>query len=249
MSKEEKLEKRLQIMYALQQVDLKLNDLEELKGDLPFAVKELQEKMAGLEAQFREQEDTVKSSRIERDKHDVDVAATREKIERYKAQQYQVRTNKQYDALTREIDSGEATIVKLEKEMDALADRSRVAGETAESLRGALGEARKAFQERERELDEVSRATEEEELQLKHEREKLVARLEKKDLATYERIREAKDGKAVVAVKRNACGGCFNFVPAQRILELRKNKNIFTCEHCGRILVSDEIVQTSSHVV
>ncbi|MEE9225282.1 MAG: C4-type zinc ribbon domain-containing protein [Bacteroidota bacterium] len=236
-------------MYALQQVDLKLDELEKLKGDLPSAVKDLQEKIAGLESQVKEQQDTIKSSRIERDKYDVDVAAIREKSERYKAQQFQVRTNKQYDALTKEIDTAEATIAKLEREMDSLADKSRLSKEKMEALQGTLEETKKAVRERQHELDEVSKASEEEELQLNHEREKLVSRLERKDLIMYERIRKAKDGTAVVAVKRNACGGCFNFVPAQRILELRKNNRIFTCEHCARILVSDEIVQTSANLV
>lgn len=249
MGKEENLENKLRKLYSLQQVDLKLDELEELKGDLPSAVMDLQEKVAGLETQVKEQENTIKSSMIERDRHDVDVAALREKIERYKAQQFQVRTNKQYDALTREIEMAETTIVKLEKEMDALADTSRFAREQMEAHQIKLEETRKTLRERQRELEEVSKSNEDEELQLGHEREKLVVRLDKKDMAMYERIRKAKDGMAVVPVKRNACGGCFNFVPAQRILELRKNNRIFMCEHCGRILVSDEIVHTSANLV
>ncbi len=236
-------------LYALQKVDLKLDELEELKGDLPSAVEDLEEKIAALESQVKEQEDTIKSSKIQRDKYDIDVAAFREKLERYKAQQFQVRTNKQYDALTREIDGAERTIVKLDREMDILADTSRLAREKVESLQGTSDEVREALRDRQRELDEVSKANEEEELELNHEREKIVTRLERNDLAMYERIRKAKDGTAVVAVKRNACGGCYNFVPAQRILELRRNNRIFTCEHCGRILVSDEIVHTSTNLV
>lgn len=249
MSKEGTLENRLRRLYALQQTDLKLDELDELKGDLPSTIEELREKIARLESQVKQQEDTIKSSMIERDKYDIDVATLREKIERYKAQQFQVRTNKQYDALTREIDGAERTIVKLEREMDILADTSRLAREKIESLQGTLDEVRKALQDRQRELDEVSKANEEEELELNHEREKIVTRLERNDLALYERIRKAKAGTAVVPVKRNACGGCYNFIPAQRILELRKNNRIFTCEHCGRILVSDEIVHTSKNLV
>lgn len=249
MNKEENLENKLRWLYALQQVDLKLDELEELKGDLPTAVEELQEKIGALEAQVKEQNQTIKSSMIERDKLDVEVSTLHEKIERYKSQQYEVRTNKQYDALTREIDTAKASIVKMEKDMDALADQSRFAREKMESLQSTLDEMRKTLGERQRELDEVSKANEEEELKLTHERKKLLVRLEKKDLPMYERIRKAKDGTAVVPVRRNACGGCHNFIPAQRILELRKNNRIFTCEHCGRILVSDEIVQANANLV
>jgi predicted nucleic acid-binding Zn-ribbon protein len=97
-----------------------------------------------------------------------------------------------------------------------------------------LGEKRAA-------LAEVSKTTEEEEGKLRHEREKIVHRVAKGDLAQYERIRKAKKGKAVVPVRRAACGGCFARVPPQKLLELRQNSKIYLCEHCGRIIVSDEI--------
>ncbi|MEX0602098.1 MAG: C4-type zinc ribbon domain-containing protein, partial [Bacteroidota bacterium] len=80
---------------------------------------------------------------------------------------------------------------------------------------------------------------------LRHEREKLVARIEKNDIRVYERIRKAKRGRAVVLVRRDACGGCFKKVPPQTMQELRKNSRILTCEHCGRIVVSDEIARAA----
>ena len=91
-------------------------------------------------------------------------------------------------------------------------------------------------------LEEVSKSTEEEELQFQHKRDKVLVHVAKPDLTAYERIRRAKKGKAVVPVKRGACGGCFARVTPQKLLELRQNNKIYQCEHCGRILVSDEIV-------
>ena len=102
------------------------------------------------------------------------------------------------------------------------------------------------LQEKKNELEHVNNEHEEEELKLNHEREKLVVRIDKNDLRAYERIRRAKDGKAVVPVRRNACGGCYKRVPPQTVLELRKHSKIIACEHCGRILVSDEIVNDSA---
>jgi hypothetical protein len=95
----------------------------------------------------------------------------------------------------------------------------------------------------------VSKSTEVEELQFNHQRQKVVARIAKPDLAAYERIRRAKRGMAVVPVKKGACGGCFNRVPPQKLLELRQNDRLYTCERCGRIIVSDEIAETSAKVL
>ena len=99
--------------------------------------------------------------------------------------------------------------------------------------------------DRRKELREVNKEHEKEELRLGHEREKLVARIEKDQLDRYLRIRKAKGGKAVVPIRRGACGGCFSRVPPQKILEIRQNSKLYSCENCGRILVSDRIVEAS----
>ena len=103
--------------------------------------------------------------------------------------------------------------------------------------------AQKNLEEKRTALAEVSRLTEDEELHFQHERQKAIARINKGDLAAYERIRKAKKGMAVVPLKKGACGGCFNRVPPQKLLELRQNERMYTCERCGRIIVSDEIVE------
>jgi hypothetical protein len=129
--------------------------------------------------------------------------------------------------------------------MELLEGKAVLAKGDAELLTPEIDELQKELTERQKELDAVNKEHEQEELRLNHEREKLVAKLTTSDYQFYERIRNAKEGKAVVAVKRNSCGGCFNRVTPQRILELRKNDAIITCERCGRILVSDEIADRS----
>jgi predicted nucleic acid-binding Zn-ribbon protein len=116
-------------------------------------------------------------------------------------------------------------------------------------VKGELGEVTKVLEEKRQALAEVSKTTEEEELKGKHERQRMLARIKKSDLTLYERIRKAKKGKAVVPVRRGACGGCFNKVPPQMLLELRQNNKFYTCEHCGRIIVSDEIAEAASQGV
>jgi len=169
-------------------------------------------------------------------------------LEKYKKPQFAVKTNREYDALTREMDTATETISKHEKGMEQLETAATVARTKMEEAAAKIEELQAQLTEKRAALAEVSKATEDEELQYTHEREKIVARITKADLIAYERIRKAKKGTAVVPVKRQACGGCHNRVPPQKLLELRKNDRIYTCERCGRIIVSDEISQPNASV-
>jgi predicted nucleic acid-binding Zn-ribbon protein len=237
------LETRLRLLFALQQVDLGLKELLEMKGDLPFMVKKLQESLDSKRSSQKELEDVVRQAIVQRDATDVEILTLKERIEKYKGQQFEVKTNKQYDALTREIDQSQERITKLTKEMEQLEGRAALAKTDAEQMKPEIEELERELADRTKELDAVNKEHEQEELRFQHERDKIVAKLATPDYQFYERIRNAKDGKAVVAVKRNSCGGCFNRVTPQRILELRKNDAIITCERCGRILVSDDIAE------
>jgi len=230
-------------LYALQRVDSNLDDLHELKGDLPHLVEVLEKKLQEKDTLRKSLEATVKHSHVRRDEIDLDIVSTKEKIEKYKEQQFQIKTNKQYDALTREIDSSQERVKTLEKEMETIEGKAANAKTDLETLAPELQELRKELKERQAELDHVNKEHEDEELKLKHEREKLIVRIDKNDVKAYERIRKALGGKAVVAVRRSACGGCFKRVPPQVSVELRKNSRLMTCEHCGRLLVSDDIVE------
>ncbi len=243
------MENKLQYLYALQQIDLKLDDLEELKGDLPSQILEITERLETIKQKIKEFEETIKSTTIKSDNADVEKIDLTEKIEKYNKQKYEVKTNKQYDALTREIENAEKLIEQLTKDIEVY---EGIIGNTKADLETTKTEFDKLmveFEEKQAELETISKENEELELRYQHEREKLLVRMEKNDIAAYERIRKAKEGKAVVAVKRNACGGCFNTIPAQKIVELRQNNKIFTCEYCGRILVSDLIVEMSKNLI
>ncbi len=242
------MENRLRLLYALQTVDSGLDELEEMKGDLPRIVRELEDQIQSRDNTKKELETTVKQSIVKRDQIDVEIISLKENIEKYKTQQFQVKTNKQYDALTREIDFAQEKIVKMGKEMETLEGKVTIAKQDLEAMGPESETLKKELEEKKAELELVNKEHEEEELKLKHEREKIAVRLEKNDLRIYERIRPAKNGKAVVPVRRGACGGCFKRIPPQRALELRKNSKVMTCEHCGRILVSDEIVNSPSPV-
>jgi predicted nucleic acid-binding Zn-ribbon protein len=243
------LEEKLSKLYALQKVDSSLDELEEMKGDLPAEVADLEAQMNEQENHVQELEATIKQAVVDRDKADLETVSLREKIEKYKTQQYQVKSNRQYDALSREIDAAQEMISQHERNIETLEGKMTVAREDLEKAKALIEGISKELNEKRQELEEVSKSNEDEELRLKHNREKLVVRIDRSDLALYERVRKAKGGLAVVPVKRNACGGCYNAVPPQKVLELRRNNRIYTCEHCGRILVSDEIVEKSATIL
>jgi len=236
------LENRLRLLYQLQNVDTQLDELQELKGDLPAIVERLSAELLEKRTRRQELENAVTQSLVQRDSTDTEIIGLKEKIEKWKTQQFEVKTNKQYDMLAREIDAAQVRVTKLTKEMELLEGRAGVSKDDADRMTPDIGELETELGERQKELDAVNKEHEEEELKLTHEREKVAVRLKKGDLVMYERIRKAKDGRAVVPVKRSSCGGCFNRIPPQRVLELRKNDVFMTCERCGRLLVSDEIV-------
>ena len=242
------MENKLRLLYALQAIDNKLDEIDEMKGDLPALVRELEQSIERTRATMKTNEAKIQESYTDRTKSEKEIQTITEKIERYKNQQFKVKSNKEYDMLTREIDYSETKISELETKMDDLASLVQKTKTENETLQTDLDKFNEDLEEKKMELEEVSKDTDKEEQALRRDREKLVHKITKADVAAYERIRNAK-GKAVVPVRRGACAGCFNAVPPQRVLELRKNNKIYMCERCGRILVSDEIVESSKDLV
>lgn len=232
---------RLKVLYQLQLVDDQLDELEELRGDLPNMVRTLENKIAELKAEIKNKENEQKESLEKRTLNEEEIEKLKESQKKFKAQLYQVRNNKEYDALTKEIDHSEEQISKLEAENDALADLSKTLSAQIEEISPQLQELEAELKEKEADLREIIKANEVEETKLQTERKKIEEQVKKPDLSIYTRIRKAKKGRAVATIKRSACSGCHNIVPSQRQLEIRRNNKLFTCEYCGRILVSQEI--------
>jgi predicted nucleic acid-binding Zn-ribbon protein len=232
---------RLKVLYQLQLVDDQLDKLEELRGDLPNMVSSLENSINALKTEISEKEVAQKESVEKRAQNEDEVEKLKESQKKFKAQLYQVRNNKEYDALTKEIDHSDEQIAKLEAENNALADLSKSLSEQIEEVKPKLTELEDELKEREADLKEIIKANENEEAVLLAERKKNEEQVKKPDLSVYMRIRKAKRGKAVSTIKRSACSGCHNIVPSQRQLEIRRNTRVFTCEYCGRILISQEI--------
>jgi hypothetical protein len=237
----ENLVNRLKTLYELQLIDDQLDELEELRGDLPNAVQALQDKINSITEQIALKESKRKESLEKREENDEEVEKLKANQKKFKSQLYQVRNNKEYDALTKEIDHTEEQILKLETENDALADQSKTLAEDIEALSPQLVELNEELKIKEADLKEIIKANQKEEAKLRAQRKDIEAETKKPDYSAYMRIRRAKKGKAVATIKRSACSGCHNIVPSQRQLEIRRNNRLFYCEYCGRILVSPEI--------
>lgn len=232
---------RLKTLYELQLVDDQLDELEELRGDLPSAVQELETKINSIKNDIGAKEKEKQESLVKREENEAEAEKLKSNQKKFKSQLYSVRNNKEYDALTKEIDHTDEIIAKLIAENDALADNSKKLAAQIEELTPMLDELQKGLEEKEADLGEIIKTNEKEEAKLREERAKIEAKAKKPDIATYLKIRKAKKGIAVATLKRSACSGCHNIVPPQRQLEIRRNNRIFFCEYCGRILVSNEI--------
>jgi hypothetical protein len=235
---------RLKILYELQNLDDQLDELEELRGDLPNAVEALEEKITTMKSDIASKEKDRKDSLKKREENDEEIDKLKENQKRFKAQLYQVRNNKEYDALTKEIDHNEDQITKLEAENNTLADLSKKLTDEIEEITPQMDELKEELKAKEADLKEIIKANEKEEVKLRTKRKQIEALTKKPDYSAYMRIRKAKKGIAVATIKRSACSGCHNIVPSQRQLEIRRNNKLFFCEYCGRILVSTEVAET-----
>ena len=235
---------RLKILYELQKIDDQLDELEELRGDLPDAVTSLVEKIDQIKNDISAKEKERKNSLAKREENEEEIEKLKANQKKFKAQLYQVRNNKEYDALTKEIDHTEEQIKKLEGENDSFADLSKNLSEEIETVTPQLEEFKADLKAKEADLKEIVKTNEKEETKLRSKRKDIESKTKKADYLAYMRIRKAKKGKAVVTIKRSACSGCHNIVPSQRQLEIRRNNKLFFCEYCGRILVSPEVAES-----
>ncbi len=233
---------RLTALYELQLIDEQLDELEELRGDLPTAVNELVSKINGIKNSVDLKEKEMQAAKERKTVIEEERLRATENLKRYKAQLYQVRNNKEYDALTKEIDQTEENIKKLDAENLQIVELLEKLEVEILEITPQLTKLTEELKEKEDNLKQIIKANEREEQKLREIREKVVEKVKKPDYVTYTRIRKALGGRAVVPIVRGSCDGCHNIIPSQRQIEIKSNKRMFNCEACGRIIVSQEIV-------
>ncbi len=241
--KEMTVEEKLQALYRLQVVDSDIDKIRTLRGELPLEVQDLEDEVEGLETRIGKLNDELSELEKAIKTKQNEIVDAQNLIKKYEEQQNNVRNNREYDSLSKEIEYQTLEIElcnKKIKEFTGLKDeKALVIDESKKNLEDLKGD----LDNKKSELDSIIADTKKEEETLIKESEKISDSIEERLLMAYKRIRQnARNGLAVVPVQRDACGGCFNQIPPQRQLDIKSRKKIIVCEYCGRILVDDDIL-------
>ncbi len=237
------IEKKLIALYSLQQVDSQVDKIRIIRGELPLEVQDLEDEIAGLETRVDNyiQETLAMEKSITDKKNAIKDALAL--IKKYEDQQMNVRNNREYDSLTKEIEYQNLEIQLSEKRIKEYQAGLELKKEEINTFQKLLQDRKNDLEIKRNELDDIIAETEKEEQDLIKNSEENRQYIEDRLLTAYTRIRKnARNGLAVVQIERDACGGCFNKIPPQHQLDIRMHKKIIVCEYCGRILVDDGIV-------
>jgi predicted nucleic acid-binding Zn-ribbon protein len=233
-------------LMELQRIDTQLQQLEGLKGDLPNQVRRLNQELMDAEKSLEIQEKKSVDYKKEAGIIEMEIKALEGKQIKYQNQLFEVKTNREYDAITHEIESVKIEIGKKESRLLELMDLIENSGKFVEEARTQMTRLKGEFEKKSSDLSKKQEATERDEIALRDKRSKALRGIEPKWLASYERIRNAKNGLAMVPIVRNACGGCRKTFPPQRVLEIREGNRLYLCDVCGRMLFWDEIISEQS---
>ena len=238
LSVEEKLKTLYQLQTALSAIDEKRT----LRGELPQEVNDLEDEIEGL------------NTRIQRIQTDIDdfqqaivqkkgeIADAQASVNRYKAQLDEVKNNREYDTLSKEIEFQSLEIELCNKKIREAQARISEKNEELQANKVLMDERKGDLEVKKSELDEIMEETRAEEEKLKEKVKDYEAKIEPRLLASFKRIRKnARNGLGIVYVQRDACGGCFNKIPPQRQLDIKMHKKIIVCEYCGRIMIDPEL--------
>jgi len=244
VGQEVSVEQKLTALFNLQQIDSQIDKIKIVRGELPLEVEDLEDEIAGLETRrsnFREEKD--KFEQFIKDKNE-SIKVSNALIKKYTEQQMNVRNNREYDSLTKEVEFQNLEIQLAEKKIKE--SKFRIEG-----IEGDMKEADEKFEMRlqdlaakKSELTGIIAETEKEEDNLMKKSQGNEKFIEDRLLTAYKRIRKnARNGLAVVKIERDACGGCFNKIPPQHQLDIKLHKKIIVCEYCGRILVDEDLAK------
>ena len=243
----ESMEKKLQLLYKLQKTDSKIDDIYMLRGELPLEVQDLEDEIIGIKTKITALgQDLKEKEQYIADKKN-EIVDIRASIKKYEQQRNNVKNNREFDSLSKEIEYKELESQHADK-LITEATKSLVAiKENLESQKQELKFREEDLVAKKKELSKIAKETEKEEEALKKEAKVYHGQIDERMLAAYEKVRSnARNKLAVVTVIRGACGGCFNKITPQREIDIQESKKIIVCEYCGRILVSDKFEEAEN---
>jgi len=237
------VEQKLVALYTLQQVDSKIDEIRAYRGNLPLEIQDMEDEIAGLETRIANFKEESKKHQKDISDYKIKIKETEALIKKYEDQQNNVRNNREYDSLTKEIEYQTLDIQLSEKRIKEITAKDNDVAAKVAAAQLRLAELTTSLNEKKEELHSLVEGTEKEEEQLLQRSAECEKFVEDRLLVAYKRIRKnARNGLAVVGIFDEACGGCFNRIPPQHQLDICTHKKIIVCEYCGRILVDKGII-------
>ena len=253
MAKKELLElteeEKLKTLYELQTTLSAIDEKRALRGELPLEVQDLEDEIVGLNTRMEKIENEINEFQYAVSQKKTEIEQAQASVERYQKQLDEVKNNREYDTLTKEIEFQNLEIELCKKKIKDAVIKIDERHRDLKHAQELLADRNVALKQKKGELDEIMQETREEEEVLKAKAYELEAKIEDRLLTSFKRIRKnARNGLGIVYVQRDACGGCFNKIPPQRQLDIKMHKKIIVCEYCGRILIDPELagVQTAT---
>jgi uncharacterized protein len=239
---EQTVEQKLKALYDLQTIHTKIDKIRQVRGELPMEVADLEDDVEGLETRIQKikgELDDLEDDIVTRKNLIKDAQAN---IKKYESQLNEVKNNREYDAISKEVEIQGLDIQVSEKKIREFGYEIATKTQIYEKALADLEGRRADLDAKKAELGTIAAETEKEENELNAEAEKATKNIEDRLLIAYNRLRNnAKNGLAVVTIQRDSCSGCFNQIPPQRQSDIRQRKKIIVCEHCGRILVDEQM--------
>ncbi len=237
------IERKLHALYTLQQIDSQIDKIRIIRGELPLEVEDLEDEIIGLQTRIDNYIADIENSEQQVKEKEFAIKESLGLIKRYEEQQNNVRNNREYDSLTKEIEYQNLEIQLAEKRIREFSTILTTKNDEITKAQKILEERKNDLEMKKSELKDIVAETEKEESSLLNKSEHNQKFIEARLLLAYKRIRKnARNGLAVVPIERDACGGCFSKIPPQRQLDIRMHRKIIVCEYCGRILVDQQIV-------
>ena len=243
--KEFSVEEKLTSLVSLQKIESKLDEIHILKGELPMEVADLEDEILGLHArQTRIEEEINGVTEFIEQKKEV-IKEAQSLVKKYEKQSSNVKNNREFEAINKEMEMQQLEVKLAEKHIKDATDEIAEKAVLLEKAKKALAAKEGVLNTKKGELEKIIAANEKEEKHFNKLAAEAKSHVDARLLASYEKIRKSyRNGLAVVPVERDACGGCFYYIPPQKQSEIRQHKKVMVCENCGRILVDDDLTKS-----
>ena len=232
------VEEKLSALYQLQLMLSEIDKIKTLRGELPLEVQDLEDEIAGLETRAENFKNEIQELAVSISDQKNNIKQSKALIDKYNEQMSNVKNNREYDNLSKELEYQALEVELSEKRIREFEFSAKNKEEELDTISKNLAERKEDLSVKKEELDSIVSETKQEEEKLRERAKKLEGNVEERLLTAFKRIRKsAHNGLAVVTIRRDACGGCFNKIPPQRQMDIKLRKKIIVCEYCGRIMI------------